>query len=102
MSWREVVRHGWPVVVVDDGSRDDTAEAARAAGVIVVRHRSTSVRARPCRPASTTRMRRGARHIVTFDADGQHDAKDIPALIAALEDADIALGSRFLGGVEGA
>src|SRR6202035_3272915 len=42
----------------------------------------------------------GAEYIVTFDADGQHRAGDIDALIAALQthDADFALGSRFRGG----
>jgi glycosyltransferase involved in cell wall biosynthesis len=45
----------------------------------------------------------GADVIVTFDADGQHQPSDIPALLAALEreGADIALGSRFLGRAEG-
>jgi glycosyltransferase involved in cell wall biosynthesis len=47
-------------------------------------------------------LRHGAKLIVTFDADGQHDAADIPLLIEALGEHDIALGSRFLGKVEGA
>jgi glycosyltransferase involved in cell wall biosynthesis len=42
-------------------------------------------------------LRRHARTIVTFDADGQHSVEDIPALVAALATHDIALGSRFLG-----
>jgi polyprenyl-phospho-N-acetylgalactosaminyl synthase len=41
--------------------------------------------------------------VVTFDADGQHAAKDIATLLAALDaGADVALGSRFLGRMEGA
>ncbi|MBZ0234645.1 MAG: glycosyltransferase, partial [Deltaproteobacteria bacterium] len=47
-------------------------------------------------------VRRGAGHIVTFDGDGRHAPEDIAALVAALADADVALGSRFLGSVEGA
>jgi glycosyltransferase involved in cell wall biosynthesis len=42
-------------------------------------------------------VRRGAKHVVTFDADGQHSVEDIPELIAALATHDVALGSRFLG-----
>jgi glycosyltransferase involved in cell wall biosynthesis len=46
-------------------------------------------------------LARGAEHLVTFDADGQHRPEDIPALVAALRDADVALGSRFLGAMPG-
>ena len=41
----------------------------------------------------------GATHTVTLDADFSHDPKEIPALLAALEKADIAIGSRYTGGV---
>ncbi|MGE0395417.1 MAG: glycosyltransferase family 2 protein [Kofleriaceae bacterium] len=98
----EVVRDGWSVVVVDDGSRDDTARAARAGGAIVVRHPINRGQGAALQTGIDYAVRRGARSVVTFDADGQHDASDIPAMLAALDDADIALGSRFLGSIEGA
>jgi glycosyltransferase involved in cell wall biosynthesis len=98
----EVVRAGWSVVVVDDGSRDDSAGAARVPGAIVLRHRINLGQGAALQTGIDYALRRGARHIVTFDADGQHDANDIPLLIDALAEADIALGSRFLGRVEGA
>jgi glycosyltransferase involved in cell wall biosynthesis len=98
----EVVRGGWSVVVVDDGSRDDSASAARVPGAIVLRHRINLGQGAALQTGIDYALRRGARYIVTFDADGQHDADDIPLLIEALADADIALGSRFLGRVEGA
>jgi glycosyltransferase involved in cell wall biosynthesis len=99
----EVVSAGWQVVVVDDGSRDDTAAAARMAGATVVRHGINLGQGAALQTGVDYAIRRrGARYIVTFDADGQHRCEDIPLLIDALEDADIALGSRFLGGVEGA
>jgi dolichol-phosphate mannosyltransferase len=41
----------------------------------------------------------GSTYIVTLDADFSHDPKEIPALLAALEKADIAIGSRYTGGV---
>jgi glycosyltransferase involved in cell wall biosynthesis len=100
---REVVQDGWQVVVVDDGSRDHTIEEARAGGALVVRHPINLGQGAALQTGIDYAIRRGARYIVTFDADGQHNAADIPALIDALADADVALGSRFLGKrIEGA
>ena len=98
----EVVAAGWPVVVVDDGSRDATAAAARMAGVVVLRHAINLGQGAALQTGIDYALRRGAARIVTFDADGQHRVEDIPVLLDALGDADIALGSRFLGSVEGA
>jgi polyprenyl-phospho-N-acetylgalactosaminyl synthase len=99
----EVVQMGWSVAVVDDGSRDDTAAEARAAGAITLRHTVNLGQGAALQTGIDYAIRRGARSIVTFDADGQHSADDIPALVAALGDADVALGSRFLGKqIEGA
>ena len=98
----EVVAEGLPVVVVDDGSRDGTAAAARMPGVVVLRHAINLGQGAALQTGIDYALHRGARHIVTFDADGQHRVEDIPALVDALGDADIALGSRFLGAVEGA
>jgi len=98
----EVVRGGWSVVVVDDGSKDDTAEAARVPGAVVIRHPINRGQGASLQTGIDYALRRGARYLVTFDADGQHDAADIPVLVEALADADVALGSRFLGRVEGA
>lgn len=99
----EVVRAGWSVVVVDDGSRDATVPEARAGGAIVLRHAVNLGQGAALQTGIDYAIRRGAQAIVTFDADGQHECDDIPALVDALADADIALGSRFLGKqVEGA
>ena len=98
----ELVRGGWRPVVVDDGSTDATAQKARAGGAAVVRHSINRGQGAALQTGIDYAIRRGARAIITFDADGQHDAADIPALLAALDDADIALGSRFLGTIEGA
>ncbi len=86
------------VVVVDDGSTDGTADAARAAGAVVLRHVLNRGQGAALQTGIDFALRRGARRVVTFDADGQHSAGDIPALLAALDGgADVALGSRFLG-----
>jgi len=100
---REVVHEGWSVVVVDDGSPDDTAAAATVPGAHVVRHPINLGQGAALQTGIEFAIRQGAEALVTFDADGQHDAACIPALVAALDGADIALGSRFLGKeIEGA
>jgi glycosyltransferase involved in cell wall biosynthesis len=93
----EVAAHGYSVVVVDDGSRDDTAARARMPGVTVLRHAINLGQGAALQTGIEYAMRRGAHHIVTFDADGQHSVEDIPELVAALASHDVALGSRFLG-----
>ena len=93
----EVATGGWSVAVVDDGSRDDTAASARISGVTVLRHAINLGQGAALQTGIDYALRRGARTIVTFDADGQHSVEDIPALVAALATADVALGSRFLG-----
>ncbi len=93
----EVVEQGWPVVVVDDGSRDDTASAARQPGAVVLKHAVNLGQGAALQTGIDYALRKGARHLVTFDADGQHSVEDLDELVSALTHADIALGSRFLG-----
>jgi glycosyltransferase involved in cell wall biosynthesis len=89
----------YQVVVVDDGSRDATAEVAAHAGAAVVPHPVNLGQGAALQTGIKFALGEGATHIVTFDADGQHRAADIPRLIEALgqNHADFALGSRFLG-----
>jgi polyprenyl-phospho-N-acetylgalactosaminyl synthase len=93
----EVAAQGYPVVVVDDGSRDDTAAAARMPGAVVLRHAINLGQGAALQTGIDYALRRGAARLVTFDADGQHAAEDIAALVAQLATHDVALGSRFLG-----
>lgn len=92
--------NGWPVVVVDDGSRDDTGTLAQQAGATVVTHPVNLGQGAALQTGLDFALSHGADIIITFDADGQHRAMDIPPLIEALHarGADYALGSRFLGG----
>jgi len=91
--------YGWNVVVVDDGSSDQTAEAARQAGAVVLRHSINRGQGASLQTAIDFALGHGATYIVTFDADGQHQAVDIPAMLESLvtNRADVVLGSRFLG-----
>jgi glycosyltransferase involved in cell wall biosynthesis len=85
------------IVVVDDGSTDETAAVARAAGA--------SVLVLPFNVGVGGAMRAGFRYaqsegfdtVVQIDADGQHDPAEVPALLAALDDADVVVGARFAG-----
>jgi glycosyltransferase involved in cell wall biosynthesis len=90
---------GWPVVVIDDGSGDATASAARAAGAVVLRHALNLGQGAGLRTGfAFVRRQPGARFVVTYDADGQHEPEAVAALLEALERSggDVALGSRFL------
>ena len=92
---------GWRVVVIDDGSRDATAAAARAAGAFVLRHSLNLGQGAGLRTGfAFVRRQPGARVVVTYDADGQHQPESVAALLDTLErtGSDVALGSRFLDG----
>ena len=94
-----VIGAGFLAVVVDDGSRDATGEAAASAGATVIRHPINLGQGAALQTGIDWAMRQHADIIVTFDADGQHRIADVERLIAALHahGADFALGSRFLG-----
>jgi len=74
-----------PVVVVDDGSDDGTAEAAEAAGATVLRQRPNAGKGAALRAGFRHALAAGAEAVVTLDGDGQHDPAEIPAFLAAWE-----------------
>jgi len=82
--WREII-------VVDDGSHDDTAARARQAGAVVVRH--------PYNKGNGAAVKSGIRraageYILIIDGDGQHRADDARRLIARLGEYDLVIGAR--------
>jgi len=94
------VRAVYPnVVVVDDGSRDDTLSAARRGARYALRHPINRGQGAALQTGITFALARGAKYVVTFDADGQHRVEDIEALLEPIRkgECEIALGSRFLG-----
>lgn len=91
------------VIVVDDGSTDDTAERIGEAGkegsggrIIALRHVRNQGKASALRTGFAEALRRGFTHAATIDADGQLDAGDIPALAAVSrrEPESLVLGAR--------
>ncbi len=87
------------VIVVDDGSTDDTRARAEAAGAIVVRHPKNLGKGRALRTGLTEASRRGHDAAVTIDADGQHPAEEAARLARADVDARaLVLGIRDLKG----
>ncbi len=90
---------GPPVLVVDDGSRDDTAARAEAAGGGVIRHASNRGKGAALRTGMQRLAADGYSHALTMDADGQHLAREIPQMIAAATAAPRALvmGARIIG-----
>jgi hypothetical protein len=89
---------GAEVVVVDDGSSDATAEVAARHGARVVSHPWNLGYGAAVQTGYKYALARGADRLVQLDADGQHDPRQIPALLAPVErgECDLALGSRFV------
>jgi hypothetical protein len=87
------------VVVLDDGSTDDTALIAEGLGAVLIRRERSWGKGDALRTLFLKAMELEADAAVTLDADGQHDPHDIPKLLEALKDADMVIGSRTLSGV---
>ncbi|WP_258229054.1 glycosyltransferase family 2 protein [Arthrobacter sp. HMWF013] len=94
---REVFDFGPPcdVLVVDDGSRDSTAELARKAGATVIQLPFNMGVGGAMRTGFKYAKKNGYQQVIQVDADGQHDPRDIQAVLDGLKNADIAIGARF-------
>jgi hypothetical protein len=88
------------VLCVDDGSSDSSSRIARKLGAEVHHHRSNRGYGGALKTIFETAVRLRARALVILDSDGQHDASDIPTLLAPIlnHEADVVIGSRFVEG----
>jgi glycosyltransferase involved in cell wall biosynthesis len=86
------------VIVVDDGSRDGTAAAARAAGAVVLKHETNRGYGEAIGSCFKAARDVDADILVTLDGDSQHTASEIPAVLEPVVrgEADLAIGSRFM------
>lgn len=88
---------GVDIVVVDDGSGDDTSRIAKEAGAIALRLAFNLGVGGAMRLGYIYAVENGYDVVVQVDADGQHDPTAVPDLIAKLDEADIVIGARFAG-----
>ena len=92
----EGARRHLEVLVVDDGSADDTARVAETAGARVLRQPVNRGKGEALQAGFRRALAEGAAAVVTLDADGQHDPAEIPAFLAARErsGAELVIGVR--------
>ena len=86
------------VIVIDDGSTDETAEVAEAAGALVIKHKENQGKGAAINTAFEQARKNGWSVLVLLDGDGQHDPADIPSLLQPVlkDEADVVVGSRWL------
>ena len=93
----ETKKHCNQVIVVDDGSTDETAKLAEEAGAKVLRLSKNKGKGFALRAGAKRAVKAGADVIVFIDADQQHRPEDIPKLLNAIKDADMVFASRVAG-----
>jgi len=95
---REYADH---ILVIDDGSDDDTADSAATAGAFVSEHGRNRGYGAALKTAFAAARRVDAAHLVVLDGDGQHDPADVSRLVDAQKTtaANLVIGSRFVDGV---
>ena len=90
-------RHVDEVLVIDDGSVDDTARVAEEAGAVVIKHKENKGKAFGIKNAFKYALENDFDVVVAIDGDGQHDADEIPNLLKPVLEgkADMSIGFRF-------
>jgi glycosyltransferase involved in cell wall biosynthesis len=91
-----LVRRTMPVLVVDDGSVDETARLAEAAGAEVLRQVPNQGKGAALRAGFRRALELGSEAVLTLDGDGQHDPSEIPKFMEAFtaSSADLVIGAR--------
>jgi glycosyltransferase involved in cell wall biosynthesis len=99
---RQVRGHDVLVVVVDDGSTDDTAPRAEAAGAAVISSPTNQGLGAAVRTGLRHAVERDAVAVAFCDADGEYDPEELERMVAPILDgqADYVVGSRFAGTIE--
>lgn len=84
------------ILVVDDGSKDKTSIIAEKSGAFVLKHIVNLGKGAALKTGCEYAIKKGAEKIVVLDADGQHDPKEIPKFVKALDNTNIVFGYRRL------
>ena len=94
---RQVLNSVRDVLVVDDGSPDNTAAEAAASGAKVIRHSTNLGKGAALKTGLDYALSVGAAYFLFLDGDGQHDPSEIPAFMDAINrtDADLVVGNRM-------
>lgn len=95
---KDITKCGYAkIIVVDDGSRDDTVEQATAAGAMVVSHKINRGKGAATKTGIEAAKLLSADIVVTIDGDGQHSPADIKSLISPIVKGhyDVVLGTRL-------
>ncbi len=89
-------RNYLPVLVVDDGSTDDTARLAKAAGAEILRQSPNQGKGAALLAGFSHVLESGYEAVITLDGDGQHDPQDIPKFLDAFRNPppDLLIGQR--------
>lgn len=85
------------VLVVDDGSSDETSSLAKKAGANVVDHNQNIGKGAAIKTGLDSAINDNYDLMVLLDGDGQHDPRCIPLLLEGMDGVDVLIGSRFLG-----
>lgn len=97
----DATKYNYQILVLDDGSKDQTSEVAKAAGAVVVSNRRNRGLAETFKAEMKECLQRKADIIIHTDADGQYHPQHIPELIKKVEEGyDLVLGSRFRGRIQ--
>jgi len=86
------------ILVIDDGSTDETRMVARSVADHTIEFPGNQGKGAALKAAFDFAVERGFETVLTIDADGQHDPAFAPTMIRALDNADIILGTREIGG----
>lgn len=94
---KETKKYTQNILVVDDGSKDETSLIAKKAGAVVLRHRLNLGKGAAMKTGVEAAFSLGAEAVLLLDADGQHNPIHIPTFLKGLEKgSDIVFGSRNL------
>jgi glycosyltransferase involved in cell wall biosynthesis len=92
---KKTLQHTDFVIVVDDGSNDNTSEEARQSGAFVIRNEVNKGKAGAMNVGFKHALKKGADFIVVLDADGQHDPDEIPVFVNKIDEGfDLVVGAR--------